>query len=80
MSEHPAMAEDVSVSLGIDDCMLLLAGLRAYLEKFDEHRHEDGGRSHPESQWHDLQAHAARVEGVLTASITEQRRASRGRL
>lgn len=43
------------VRLSGRDLMMLRAGLRAYVDAFSAHRAEDGGVSHPESQWRDLQ-------------------------
>lgn len=35
--------------------MLLRAGLKPYLTSFDAHRAVDGGATHPEAQWREVQ-------------------------
>ncbi len=50
------------------ELMLLGAGLKAYLNVFDAHRLEDGGASHPDSQWTELQNTVGRLLWRLEAA------------
>jgi len=43
------------VALSGRDLGMLRAGLKAYLAAFKVHREIDGGASHPEDQWKELQ-------------------------
>ena len=66
------MSEDEwPVTLSPHDCGLLVAGLRAFLAAFDRHRQEDGGASHPESEWEELQANVRRLQLKLTAVMQD---------
>ena len=47
--------ETRDVALSGRDLMMLRAGLSAYLAAFKVHREIDGGASHPEDQWQQLQ-------------------------
>ena len=44
-----------NVTLSGRDLMMLRAGLSAYLAAFKVHREIDGGASHPDDQWQQLQ-------------------------
>ncbi|NUU18286.1 hypothetical protein HP550_13600 [Cellulomonas humilata] len=56
-----------TMTLTSRELMLLRAGLKAYLTSFDAHRARDGGQTHPESQWREVQ----RSVGVLIWRLEE---------
>jgi hypothetical protein len=47
--------ETHSLELSSADLMTLRAGLRAYLREFARHRELDGGATHPEEEWQQVQ-------------------------
>ena len=49
------MGEARSVELSGADLMTLRAGLSAYLREFARHRELDGGATHPEEEWQQVQ-------------------------
>ncbi|WNV74266.1 hypothetical protein [Geodermatophilus sp. DSM 44513] len=56
---NPDAAYDVKLS-GYD-LIMLLAGLKAYLQAFAQHRELDGGTTHPDDQWRHLQRHVGEL-------------------
>jgi hypothetical protein len=44
-----------SVELSGHDLMMLRAGLKAYLQAFEQHRQADEGVTHPDDEWRRLQ-------------------------
>jgi hypothetical protein len=58
----------ITVELGREDYLLLLAGLTKYVEWFDEHSRLDDRRSHPQAQVDDLRARARRVTDLLSSA------------
>ncbi|WP_225753362.1 hypothetical protein [Actinotalea sp. Marseille-Q4924] len=50
-----SLDEAATITVTRAELMLLTAGLKAYLTAFAHHREEDGGASHPEAEWVELQ-------------------------
>lgn len=50
-----------SMELSGYDLMTLRAGLKAYLRAFGEHRQLDGGSTHPDDEWQQLQRHVGEL-------------------
>ncbi|WP_155855463.1 hypothetical protein [Actinotalea ferrariae] len=49
------LSDETTITVTRGELMLLTAGLTAYLTAFARHRDEDGGASHPEEEWVELQ-------------------------
>lgn len=53
--------EAATITVTRGELMLLRAGLTAYLTAFARHREEDGGASHPDPEWVELQRRAGEL-------------------
>jgi hypothetical protein len=54
-----------TLTLTLHESMTLQAGLDCYLREFQAHRAEDGGVSHPEPEWEELQRHVRQLHARL---------------
>ena len=55
------MGETHSVELSTADLMTIRAGLNAYLRAFARHRELDGGATHPDEEWQQVQRHVGEL-------------------
>lgn len=53
--------EAATITVTRGELMMLRAGLTAYLTAFGRHQGEDGGASHPEAEWLELQRRAGEL-------------------
>ena len=66
----PDAARTVSVTL--HEAMTLAGALDSYLREFGEHRDQDGGVSHSEAEWQQIQHEVADLRSRLLAPWRRQ--------